>query len=175
MPRLATNPTVGNTALAFTRTWRGVDATDQVLGRIATRIAIVLMGKHKPIYDPANDCGDYVVVRNATKIKVTGKKEDQLVYRHHTMFAGGLKEIPYKTMMERKPEQIIRRAVSGMLPKNRLRQKRLDRLVIFPEGDVGALEANLLKDYEGEFGKTWKEARQARGTTPAATTTPTSA
>ncbi|GAA5913394.1 mitochondrial 54S ribosomal protein uL13m MRPL23 [Sporobolomyces salmoneus] len=173
MPRLAINSTVGNTALAFTRTWRGVDATDQVLGRMATRIAIVLMGKHKPIYDQSNDCGDYVVVKNATKVKVTGKKEDQLIYRHHTMFPGGLKEIPYKTMMERKPEEIIRRAVSGMLPKNRLRQKRLDRLLIFPDNEISsAYEANLLKDYEGEFGKTWKQQQQGKGAeesrTPAA-------
>ncbi|GAA5978250.1 hypothetical protein JCM5350_002240 [Sporobolomyces pararoseus] len=161
MPRLAVNSTVGNTALAFARTWRGVDATDQVLGRMATRIAIVLMGKHKPVYDQSNDCGDYVVVKNATKVKVTGKKQDQLIYRHHTMFPGGLKEIPYKTMMERKPEEIIRRAVSGMLPKNRLRQKRLDRLLIFPDNDIGpAYEANLLKDYEGEFGKTWKQQQR---------------
>jgi large subunit ribosomal protein L13 len=77
------------------------------------------------------------------------------------MFPGGLKEIPFKTMMERKPEEIIRRAVSGMLPKNRLRQKRLDRLLIFPDNDIGtSYEANLLKDYEGEFGKTWKQQQQ---------------
>ncbi|GAA5879408.1 hypothetical protein JCM16303_003192 [Sporobolomyces ruberrimus] len=164
MPKLAMNPTVGNTALAFARTWRGVDATDQVLGRMATRIAIVLMGKHKPIYDQSNDCGDYVIVKNAKKVKVTGKKKEQLVYRHHTMFPGGLKEIPFETMMERKPEEIIRRAVSGMLPKNRLRAKRLERLMIFPENEIGAsYEANLLRDYEGDFGKTWKKEKKEEG------------
>ncbi|GAA6059639.1 hypothetical protein JCM10212_004142 [Sporobolomyces blumeae] len=162
MPKLAVNPTVGNTALAFARTWRGVDAQDQVLGRMATRIAIVLMGKHKPIYDPANDCGDYVVVKNAAKVKVTGKKADQKLYRHHTMFPGGLKEIPYKRMLEQKPEEIIRRAVSGMLPKNRLRQKRLDRLLIFPTDDVGAYESNLLRDHEETFGVTWGKAKAGK-------------
>ncbi|BGP18902.1 hypothetical protein JCM10213_005513 [Rhodosporidiobolus nylandii] len=160
MPRLAPSSTVGNTALAFARTWRGVDAEGQVLGRMATRIAIVLMGKHKPIYDQANDCGDYVVVTNAQKVAVTGRKADQKLYRHHTQFPGGLKEIPYKTMLERKPEEIIRRAVSGMLPKNRLRAKRLERLFIFPDAE-NPYEANLLKDHAATFGQTFKQAQKA--------------
>ncbi|GAA5977050.1 hypothetical protein JCM11641_001286 [Rhodosporidiobolus odoratus] len=156
MPRLAPSST---TALAYARTWRGVDAEGKVLGRMATRIAIVLMGKHKPIYDQANDCGDYVVVTNAKKVAVTGRKADQKLYRHHTQFPGGLKEIPYKTMLERKPEEIIRRAVSGMLPKNRLRAKRLERLFIFPDAE-NPYEANLLKDYSAEFGQTFKQAQK---------------
>ncbi|GAA5871288.1 hypothetical protein JCM8547_007243 [Rhodosporidiobolus lusitaniae] len=159
MVRITPSSSVGSTALAYARTWRGVDAEGQVLGRMATRIAIVLMGKHKPMYDQANDCGDYVVVTNAAKVAVTGRKEDQKLYRHHTQFPGGLKEIPYKTMLERKPEEIIRRAVSGMLPKNRLRAKRLERLFIFPDGD-NPYEANLLKDHAAEFGKTFKHARE---------------
>ncbi|GAA5863293.1 hypothetical protein JCM1840_007472 [Sporobolomyces johnsonii] len=161
-PRIAPTSTVGNTALAYARTWRGVDAEGQVLGRMATRIAIVLMGKHKPIYDQANDCGDYVVVKNATKVVVTGRKAQQKLYRHHTMFPGGLKEITYETMMERKPEEIIRRAVSGMLPKNRLRAKRLERLMIFPDAET-PYEANLLKDHAAEFGVTWKKAKEVAG------------
>ncbi|KAH9939313.1 60S ribosomal protein L23 [Epithele typhae] len=139
---------IGNTALAYARVWHHVDASDRVLGKLAERIAIVLMGKHKPIYDPAVDCGDYVVVTNARKIHVSGKKAEQLVYRKHTMYPGGLKEIPYARMMERKPDQIIREAVSGMLPKNKLRDRRLERLRIFPDGDMGTFEHNILKRWE---------------------------
>ncbi|KAM5542390.1 hypothetical protein V8D89_003849 [Ganoderma adspersum] len=139
---------IGNTALAYARVWHHVDASDRVLGKLAERIAIVLMGKHKPIFDPGADCGDYVVVTNARNIKVTGKKSQQIVYRHHTMFPGGLKEIEYKDMMRRKPDEIIRQAVSGMLPKNKLRERRLERLRIFPDGDMGVFEQNILKRWE---------------------------
>ncbi|KAI1795001.1 60S ribosomal protein L23 [Ganoderma leucocontextum] len=139
---------IGNTALAYARVWHHVDASDRVLGKLAERIAIVLMGKHKPIHDPGADCGDYVVVTNARNIKVTGKKSQQLVYRHHTMYPGGLKEIQYKDMMRRKPDEIIRQAVSGMLPKNKLRERRLERLRIFPDGDMGVFEQNILKCWE---------------------------
>ncbi|BGP22438.1 50S ribosomal protein l13 [Rhodotorula toruloides] len=159
MPSITPNSVVGNTALAYARAWRGVDADGQILGRLATRIAIVLMGKHKPIYDPATDCGDYVVVTNCDKIRVTGKKAEQKVYRHHTMFPGGLKTITYKTMMEKNPEQIIRKAVSGMLPKNRLREPRLERLKIFT-GTETPYDANIIRDHADEFGKTFKKARQ---------------
>ncbi|KAM0748313.1 putative MRPL23-mitochondrial ribosomal protein, large subunit [Meredithblackwellia eburnea MCA 4105] len=157
MSRPRSTQAIGQTALAYARTWRTVDAENQVLGRMATRIAITLMGKHKPIYDPANDCGDYVVVTNARKVVVTGRKADQKIYRHHTMFPGGLKEIPYKTMMDQKPDEIIRRAVSGMLPKNRLRAKRLARLHIFPD-ETHPYESNILRDYEKEFETTFASA-----------------
>ncbi|GBE80270.1 hypothetical protein SCP_0214870 [Sparassis crispa] len=106
------------------------------------------MGKHKPIFDPSVDCGDYVVVTNARKVKVTGRKADQLVYRHHTMFPGGLKEIPYDIMMKRKPDEIIRQAVSGMLPKNKLRERRLERLRIFEDEDMGVFKHNIIKRWE---------------------------
>ncbi|KAI0774699.1 60S ribosomal protein L23 [Trametes elegans] len=139
---------IGNTALAYARVWHHVDASDRVLGKLAERIAIVLMGKHKPIYDPSVDCGDYVVVTNARNVKVTGKKAQQLVYRHHTMFPGGLKEIQYKDMMRRKPDEIIRKAVSGMLPKNKLRERRLERLRIFSDEDMGVFRHNILKRWE---------------------------
>ncbi|KAI0722538.1 60S ribosomal protein L23 [Earliella scabrosa] len=139
---------IGNTALAYARVWHHVDASERVLGKLAERIAIVLMGKHKPIYDPGSDCGDYVVVTNARNIKVTGKKAQQLVYRHHTMFPGGLKEIQYKDMMRRKPDEIIRQAVSGMLPKNKLRERRLERLRIFADDDMGVFKHNILKRWE---------------------------
>ncbi|KAI0371459.1 60S ribosomal protein L23 [Pilatotrama ljubarskyi] len=139
---------IGNTALAYARVWHHVDASDRVLGKLAERIAIVLMGKHKPIYDPGADCGDYVVVTNARNIKVTGKKAQQLVYRHHTMYPGGLKEIQYKEMLRRKPDEIIRQAVSGMLPKNKLRDRRLERLRIFADDDMGVFKHNILKRWE---------------------------
>ncbi|CAE6477074.1 unnamed protein product [Rhizoctonia solani] len=138
---------IGPTALAYARTWHHVDASNRVLGKLAQRIAIVLMGKHKPIFDKGADCGDYVCVTNARKVIVTGRKADQVVYRHHTMYPGGLKEIKYKTMMERKPDEIIRQAVSGMLPKNRLRDRRLERLRVF-EGPENPLQANVKKNWE---------------------------
>ncbi|KAF8467433.1 ribosomal protein L13, partial [Gautieria morchelliformis] len=115
---------------------------------LADRIAIVLMGKHKPIYDPSTDCGDYVVVTNASKVKVTGRKEQQLVYRHHTMFPGGLKEISYRDMKAKKPDEIIRKAVSGMLPKNKLRARRLERLRIFADDDMGPFKKNVIQRWE---------------------------
>ena len=97
---------VGNTLLAYTRVWHRVDATDRTLGKLAGRIALVLMGKHKPIYDPSADCGDYVIVTNARAVRVTGQKAEQLVYRKHTMYPGGLHETPYKTVMERNPDHV---------------------------------------------------------------------
>ncbi|CAA7259404.1 unnamed protein product [Cyclocybe aegerita] len=158
---------VGNTALAYARVWHHVDASDRVLGKLAERIALVLMGKHKPIYDPSVDCGDYVIVTNSRKVKVTGRKEEQLLYRKHTMYPGGLKETPYKTMKERHPDevrenhlskpilvfmfmadQIIRKAVSGMLPKNKLRERRLERLKVFPSYRMGILGANIMRSFE---------------------------
>ncbi|KAF8076863.1 ribosomal protein L13 domain-containing protein [Lyophyllum atratum] len=138
---------VGNTALAYARVWHHVDASDRVLGKLAERIALVLMGKHKPIYDPGVDCGDYVIVTNSRNVKVTGRKDEQLLYRKHSMFPGGLKETPYRTMMERKPDEIIRHAVSGMLPKNKLRDRRLARLRIFPQYHMGVQGANVLKSW----------------------------
>jgi large subunit ribosomal protein L13 len=117
---------------------------------MSTRIATVLMGKHKPIHDPAADVGDYVVVINARHVAVSGRKAEQKVYRKHSGYPGGLKEIPYQRMMERKPEEIIRRAVNGMLPKNKLRDRRMERLLIFPEGEH-PYEENIVRFYkEGE-------------------------
>ncbi|EJD50835.1 60S ribosomal protein L23 [Auricularia subglabra TFB-10046 SS5] len=139
---------VGNTALAYARVWHHVDASDRVLGRLASRIAQVLMGKHKAIFDASVDCGDYVVVTNARRVMVTGRKSEQLVYRKHTMYPGGLKEVSYRDMMQKKPDEIIRHAVSGMLPKNKLRQRRLDRLRIFPDADMGPFKTNILRRWE---------------------------
>ncbi|KAI0285469.1 60S ribosomal protein L23 [Russula aff. rugulosa BPL654] len=139
---------IGNTALAYARVWHHADAKDRVLGKLAERIAIVLMGKHKPIYDPSVDCGDYVVVTNARQVKVTGRKADQILYRKHTLYPGGLKEIKYRDMMSKKPDEIVRKAVSGMLPKNKLRDRRLERLRIFEGPDMGIFQKNILKRWE---------------------------
>ncbi|KAF8165893.1 ribosomal protein L13 domain-containing protein [Crassisporium funariophilum] len=139
---------VGNTALAYARVWHHVDASDRILGKLAERIALVLMGKHKPIYDPSVDCGDYVIVTNSRSVKVTGRKEEQLLFRKHSMFPGGLKETPYKDMKSKNPDEIIRHAVSGMLPKNKLRERRLERLKIFPSERMGILGANIMRSWD---------------------------
>lgn len=100
------------------RKWYVVDATDMTLGRLASEVAKVLRGKNKPIFTPHIDCGDNVIVINAEKIKVTGKKMDQKVYYHHSDYVGGLKEATLREKLEKKPEQVIELAVKGMLPKD---------------------------------------------------------
>jgi len=139
---------IGNTVLAYARAWHHVDAKNRILGKLASRIATVLMGKHKPIYDPSLDCGDYVIVTNSRDVKVTGRKDEQLLYRKHSMYPGGLKETPYKDMKSRKPDEIIRHAVAGMLPKNKLRDRRLERLKIFPSYNMGVLGGNILRSWD---------------------------
>ena len=112
------------------RKWYLVDAEGKTLGRLATEIATVLRGKHKPTFTPHVDGGDVVVV-NAEKIVLSGKKLDQKYYRYHTGYVGGLKEISYRDMMDKKPEEVISHAVSGMLPKNKLRSRMMTRLRVF--------------------------------------------
>ncbi|MCK4454033.1 50S ribosomal protein L13 [Candidatus Parcubacteria bacterium] len=107
-----------------------IDATDKVLGRLATQIAVLLRGKHKPDFVPYKDMGDFVVVKNVDKIKITGKKMEQKVYYHHSGFLGGLKETPLKKLLKEKPEEVLKKAVFGMLPKNKLRSKIIKRLKI---------------------------------------------
>ncbi len=104
-----------------------IDATGQTPGRLATKIATILMGKHKVTYVPHIDAGDKVVILNVNEIRFTGKKLDQKIYRHHSMHPGGLKEIPAKKMME-DPKQIILLAVAKMLPKNKMRDLRMNRI-----------------------------------------------
>ncbi len=113
------------------RQWYIVDAEDKILGRLATQIAKVLIGKHKPDYDPAKDSGYFVIVINCEKIKVTGRKTEQKEYTHYTGFMGGLRKMSYKKMLEEKPTEIIKKAVWGMLPKNKTRRKRILRLKIY--------------------------------------------
>ena len=110
------------------RSWFVVDAEGQTLGRLATRVAAVLRGKHKPIYSPSVDCGDYVIVINAEKIKVTGNKLDQKIYYRHSGYPGGLTEITLRRQLELYPHRVIESAVRGMLPKNKLGRKMFKKL-----------------------------------------------
>ncbi len=113
------------------RSWWVVDAQGKVLGRLASQIARVLMGKHKPYYQPDVDCGDFVIVLNADKLAVTGKRLEQKKYYFHSNYPGGLKERSLAWMLENKPEEVIRLAVKRMLPKNRLGHRMLKRLKIY--------------------------------------------
>ena len=110
------------------RKWYVVDATDMTLGRLASEVATVLRGKNKPIFTPHIDCGDNVIVINAEKIKVTGKKMDQKVYYHHSDYVGGLKEATLREKLAKKPEQVIELAVKGMLPKGPLGRQMFTKL-----------------------------------------------
>ena len=111
--------------------WYHVDATGQTLGRMATLIANVLRGKNKTYFSPHMDCGDFVVVTNADKIHVTGKKADQKEYYRHSMYPGGFKVTTYKMMMTKHPERIVEKAVWGMLPHNRLGRKLITKLKVY--------------------------------------------
>ncbi len=114
------------------RKWFVVDATDQVVGRLAVKLATVLMGKHKPTYTPHVDCGDYVIVLNAGKVKLTGwRKAEQRVYQRYSGYPGGLKEIPLARMLERHPDRVLYEAVRRMLPKNALARKMLTKLKLY--------------------------------------------
>jgi large subunit ribosomal protein L13 len=113
------------------RDWYLVDAQDVVLGRLATQIANVLRGKNKPIYTPSVDTGDFVIVVNAEKIALTGRKLADKVYYSHSGFTGGLKEITAGKLLEKKPEDLIKKAVKGMLPKNKLARHMLSKLKVY--------------------------------------------
>lgn len=113
------------------RKWYVVDATDMTLGRLAAEVAKVLRGKNKPIFTPHIDCGDNVIVINAEKIKVTGKKMDQKVYYHHSDYVGGLKEATLREKLAKKPEQVIELAVKGMLPKGPLGRQMFTKLHVY--------------------------------------------
>jgi len=117
------------------RDWYVVDLKDVVLGRAATEIARVLRGKHKPIYTPSVDTGDFVVVLNADKIKLTGNKLADKKYYHHTGWQGGIKEISAEKLLEKKPEKLIETAVKGMLPKNKLGRKMFSKLKVYAGGE----------------------------------------
>ncbi len=111
--------------------WILIDATDQTLGRLSTKVASILRGKNKPYFVPNIDCGDYVVIINAEKVVVTGSKELQKVYQDYSGFPSGLRETSYAHMRENKPEEIIRRAIKGMMPKNVLGRQMMTKLKIY--------------------------------------------
>lgn len=113
------------------RQWKLIDAKGQILGRVASKAAVFLRGKHKRFFSPSVDCGDFVIVTNAKGIRVTGEKEDTKTYFRHSGYAAGAKVIPYKHQMAQNPAKIIELAVKGMLPKSRLRQCQLRRLKVY--------------------------------------------
>ncbi|WP_129597439.1 50S ribosomal protein L13 [Anaerophilus nitritogenes] len=113
------------------RKWYVVDAEAKTLGRLASQVAAILRGKNKPTYTPHVDTGDFVIVINAEKIAVTGKKMNQKMYRHHTGYVGNLKEVAFKDMLAKKPERIIELAVKGMLPKNSLGRQMFKKLKVY--------------------------------------------
>ena len=117
--------------LAALGKWYVIDATDQVLGRIATKAATILTGKHRPQYTPFLLTGDHVIIVNADKIRLTGEKLDKKVYRWHTLYPGGLREVAARKVFETRPEKMVREAVLGMLPKNKLRKRMVRRLKIY--------------------------------------------
>jgi large subunit ribosomal protein L13 len=117
------------------RNWLVVDASGQTLGRLATRIADTLRGKNKPEYTPNCDVGDFVIVVNAEKISVTGKKREEKLYRRYSGYPGGLRARTLGEMLERRPEEVIRRAVKGMMPRNRLARAQLRKLKVYSGPD----------------------------------------
>ena len=128
------------------RKWYVVDATDMTLGRLASEVAKVLRGKNKAIFTPHIDTGDYVIVINAEKIKVTGKKLDQKIYYHHSDYVGGMKEATLREKLAKKPEQVIELAVKGMLPKGPLGRQKYTKLHVYagPEHNHAAQKPEVL-------------------------------
>jgi large subunit ribosomal protein L13 len=126
------NQTKSTKQESIKREWHLIDVKDKTLGRISVEIAHELMGKSKPNFVRNLDCGDNVVIINAKDIKVTGKKEEQKLYQRHSGYPGGFKEETLKDLRVRRPEEIVRRAVKGMLPQNKLRDRMLRRLFVFP-------------------------------------------
>ena len=120
---------------SVTRKWYVVDATDKTLGRLSTEAANRLRGKHKACFTPHVDTGDYIIVVNAEKVRVTGRKETDKRYYHHTGFPGGIKSITFDKLIEKAPERIIETAVKGMMPKNKLSRAMLGKLKVYA-GDV---------------------------------------
>lgn len=132
---------------AVQRNWYVVDAEGQTLGRLASELAIILRGKHKPQYTPHVDTGDFVVVVNADKVVLTGRKAEKKVYHRHTGYPGGLKSTSFETMMRRKPAEVLRKAVSGMMPKTRLARQQVKKLKVYA-GPEHPHEAQTPEPYE---------------------------
>ena len=138
------------TASSIERKWYVVDAADYTLGRLASQVASVLRGKNKPTYTPSLDCGDNVIVINAEKVQLTGKKLDQKIYYHHSDYVGGMKETTLKEMLAKKPEYVITHAVKGMLPKGTLGRQMLKKLHVYagPEHEQTAQKPEVLEIVE---------------------------
>mgnify|MGYP001246311697 FL=1 len=126
-------PTVS--AADVQRDWLVIDADGKVLGRLASEVAQILRGKHKPTYSPHMDTGDHVVIINASKIVVTGRKAQQKIYYRHSQYPGGLKEVPYERMFAKNPERVVRMAVKGMLPHNTLGRMMYRKLKVYNGSD----------------------------------------
>ena len=134
------------------RKWYVVDAAGMTLGRLSSEVAKILRGKNKPEFTPHCDCGDYVIVINAEKIKVTGKKLDQKMYYHHSDYVGGMKEQTLREKLNRKPEQVIELAVKGMLPKGPLGRQMYKKLHVYAGAEHACAEEGLqLGDLPGEL------------------------
>ncbi|MBQ6903217.1 MAG: 50S ribosomal protein L13 [Lachnospiraceae bacterium] len=135
------------TASEIERKWYVIDAADQTLGRLATQIATVLRGKHKPIYTPYLDTGDYVIIINAEQVKVTGKKLEEKIYWHHTGWIGGQKKTTLKRMLQIHPERVVEHAVKGMLPKGPLGRQMYRKLHVYagPEHPHAAQKPEEMK------------------------------
>ncbi|MCI8518568.1 MAG: 50S ribosomal protein L13 [Hungatella sp.] len=129
------------------RKWYVVDAAGYTLGRLASEVAKVLRGKTKPIYTPHMDCGDYVIIVNADKVKVSGKKLDQKIYYHHSDYVGGMKEATLREMMAKKPEKVVKLAVKGMLPKGPLGKSMMKKLHVYagPDHEQAAQKPEVLE------------------------------
>lgn len=127
------------------RKWYVIDAEGKVLGRLASEVAAILRGKKKAEFTPFTDCGDYVIVVNAAKVLVTGKKEEKKIYRHHSGWFSGMKEVPYAEMMARHPERIIEMAVRGMLPHNSMGRQMFRKLKVYagPEHEQQAQQPEV--------------------------------
>lgn len=129
------------------RKWHVIDADGKTLGRLATEVATLLRGKHKPIYTPHVDTGDHVIVINCSKVVLTGKKLDQKMHRHHTGYMGGLKEVTYREFMKKTPDRAVFLAVKGMLPKNILGRQMVKKLRVYAGAEHGH-EAQKPEVYE---------------------------
>ncbi|HHW68459.1 MAG: large subunit ribosomal protein [Epulopiscium sp.] len=129
------NTTYMAKAETIERKWYVVDAKDMTLGRLASEVAKILRGKHKPIYTPHVDTGDHVIIINAKDVKLTGKKLDQKYFRYHTGHPGGLREIKYRDLMATKPEKVVYQAVKGMLPKNSLGRQMIKKLRVYRDAE----------------------------------------
>lgn len=135
------------TASSIERKWYVVDAADYTLGRLASQVAAILRGKNKPTYTPHMDCGDNVIIINASKVRISGKKLEQKIYYNHSGYVGGMKETTLKEMLAKKPERVVELAVKGMLPKGPLGRKMYKKLHVYagPDHEQAAQKPEVLK------------------------------